>query len=461
MPAEKAIEYARANQEKVLSGLVELLRIPSISTDSAYKADIERCADWVVGEMTRVGLKYARKFATAGHPVVYGEWLEAGADKPTIVIYAHYDVQPVDPLDLWETPPFEPAIRDGWLYARGACDDKCGVWGVLTALEAMFAANGSLPVNVKLFFEGEEEIASPNMQPFVAANKDLLKGDLFILCDGPFEPDDPVLDYALRGVTAVEVKITGPDHDVHSGSFGGAVHNPLHLAGKIIGSFHDAAGRIQIPGFYEPVQPLSAAEKASLDAIWEPKVAELQARTGAPKFWAESQGSFAVRTTALPTLDVNGVWGGYQGEGVKTIIPSEAGFKVTMRLVPDQNPRDIARLFEEYIHSFATDTLKIATRVQSASWPCTLVYDGPLAEALNRAFLATCGKPIRWTRVGGSIPIGGMFQHELGVPMVGLGLGAGDKFHAPNEYLRLDDFSTAIETLIHYVYNAAEVLTHP
>lgn len=454
--ANAAVDYAHANRDTFLKGFMELLAIPSVSTDLAYKADIERCADWVVAEMTRIGLRNARKIATDGHPVIYGEWLDAGADKPTVLIYAHYDVQPIDPIEAWETPPFEPSVREGRLYARGAADDKCGVWGTLKTLEAMFGAHGTLPVNVKMFYEGEEETGSPNMEAFVTANKDLLKADIFILCDGGFDPEKLQTTYALRGIAALEVTVTGPGRDLHSGEFGGAVHNPLHMIGKIIGSFHDDSGRIQIPGYYDAVRGLTATEKTNLDAIWEPRLSELQERTGVKRFWAESLGSFAERVSGLPTLEVNGVWGGYQGEGTKTVIPSVGGFKITTRLVPDQNPQEIARKVQDYVESFATDTVTITTKVLALGWPVTLDFEGPIANALNKAYQTTVGTAPVWIRSGGSIPIGGMFQHALTVPLTSLGFGAGDNYHAPNEYVRLDDFFLAVDTLIHLLYNLAE-----
>ena len=262
--AQKAIDYAHAHREPYMEGFQELLRIPSVSTDPSYKPELERCADWIVVEMGRIGFKNCRKIATTGHPVVYGDWLEAGADKPTVLIYAHYDVQPVDPLNLWETPPFEPSFRDGKLYARGAVDDKSGVFVNLKALESILNVDGKLPVNIKLFFEGEEESGSPNMHPFVAANKDLLKADLLVLCDGGFDKHLPTITYSGRGIVGAEVTITGPDHDLHSGVYGGVVHNPLHVVGQIIASFHDNEGHIRIPGYYDSVRDLSASELANL-----------------------------------------------------------------------------------------------------------------------------------------------------------------------------------------------------
>lgn len=455
--AQPAIDHAHANRDTYMAGYKELLRIPSISTDPTYKAELERCADWVRDEMERIGFKNCQKMPTGGHPVLYGEWLEAGADKPTVLIYAHYDVQPVDPLDLWVSPPFEPTERDGKLYARGAIDDKAGVYGNLKALESIFAVDGKLPVNVKLFFEGEEESGSPNMHPFVAANKDLLKADLLILCDGGFDPEMPVLTYSGRGIVSAEVFVTGPDHDLHSGGYGGVVHNPLHVVGKIIGSFHDDDGRIQIPGFYDPVRELGTDELANLEKAWAITGERYLERAGTTHLWAEAMGSIPVRGTAMPTLDVNGIWGGYQGPGSKTVIPSKAGFKVTMRLVNDQNPDEIADMFKKYVQSFASDTAAIEVKVLAEGAPFRGLFDGAGVEAVQRALEATTGKRALMERTGGSIPIAGMFQQELGIPLTTFGLGPGENIHSPNEYVRLDDFYTAIDAAIHVYYNLTEM----
>jgi acetylornithine deacetylase/succinyl-diaminopimelate desuccinylase-like protein len=451
--AQRALEHAKTQRSAYMSGFSELLRIPSISTDPNYKAEVARCADWVRDEMLRIGLKNCQTIPTDGHPVVYGEWLEAGADKPTVLIYAHYDVQPVDPLNLWVTPPFEPTERDGKLYARGSEDDKAGVWANLKAIESILAVDGKLPVNVKLFFEGEEESGSPNMHPFVAGNKELLNADLFVLCDGEFVRDQPSIVYSGRGIVAAEVTLTGPDHDLHSGTYGGTVHNPLHLAGKIIGSFHDDAGRIQIPGYYDAVRDLTAAELANLEQLWARTGPQFKERSGAAHFWGESVASTAVRATALPTLDVNGMWGGYQGPGTKTVLPSKAGFKVTMRLVNDQDPVEIGRMFKDYVMSFATETVSIEVSVPVAGYPFSTQFEGAGVEAVQQALVATVGKRALMERAGGSVPIAGMFQRELGIPMTHLGLGPGDNIHSPNEYIIIEDFYLAIDTAIHVLYN--------
>jgi acetylornithine deacetylase/succinyl-diaminopimelate desuccinylase-like protein len=456
MPSpQQAIEYAHTQREPYMQGFLELLRIPSVSTDPAYKAEVDRCADWIVDEMKRIGFNNCRKMPTTGHPVVYGEWLEAGTEKPTVLIYAHYDVQPVDPLNLWVSPPFEPTFRNGNLFARGVVDDKSGVFVNLKALESILATDAKLPVNIKLFFEGEEESGSPNMHPFVAANKELLKADLLILCDGPFDREQPTIMYSGRGIVGAEVTVTGPDHDLHSGVYGGVVHNPLHVVGKIVGSFHDVEGRIQIPGFYAAVQPLSEDERTNLEDVWAIRSAHYLAQSGTSHYWAEAMGPIPVRGTAQPTLEVNGIWGGYQGPGTKTVIPSKAGFKVTMRLVSNQDPDEIAALFKHYVLSYASSTAAIEVNVLAEGHPFTGMFDGPGVAAVQRALEATIGKRPLMERTGGSIPIAGMFQRELGVPLTQLGLGAGNNIHSPNEYAKVEDFYLAIDTAIHLYYNLA------
>lgn len=457
-PIEKAIEHARANRDQYLAGYHDLLRIPSVSTDPAYKADLERCADWIVAEMTRIGLKNCRKMPTDGHSMIYGEWLEAGDDKPTVLVYSHYDVQPVDPLDLWQTPPFEPTVRDGKLYARGSSDNKNGVWGNLKTFESILATEGRLPVNVKVLFEGEEETASPSAAPFVNANRELLRADALMMSDSGFDPDNPVIGYTARGIISAEVVVRGPDHDLHSGGYGGVVHNPLHMVGKIIGSFHDEAGRVQIPDYYDQVGQLDDDELAQMMATYKITGPEYEAKSGVEHFWGESIASIPERATALPTLDVNGITGGYQGPGMKTVIPSETSFKVTMRLVADQDPAAIAQLFTDYVQGFACDTMSVEVNILDTAWPVLMAEDGPSLEAAQRAFEAIIGRRARRIRIGGSIPILGMFQRELAIPITPLGFGSGENIHSPNEYLNLDHFFLSIEKAIHCYYYLAETM---
>jgi len=333
---EQSTTYAHENSSRYLGQFKELLRIPSISTDPAHKTDVNRAADWIVSEMHRIGLHNAQVIPTAGHPVVYGEWLQAGANSPTILFYAHYDVQPVEPLELWESPPFEPAIRGDKLYARGVIDNKCGVMVNLQAIESILESTGKLPVNLKFIFEGEEESGSPSMEPFVKAHKDLLSADLLVSSDGgSYDKDLPKVFSSLRGLVTAEVGITGPIGDLHSGSYGGVVHNPAHMAARIIAAAHDDLGRIQVPGFYDDVRPLSTAQLEDLKQQEVYILDQARQETGLDVFWGVPDYTFLERQTAQPTLDVNGLYSGYQGPGSKTIIPSKAGFKVSMRLVAD------------------------------------------------------------------------------------------------------------------------------
>lgn len=456
---QQAIDHARANMETYKAGFNELLRIPSISTDPKYRPEIERCADWIVAEMDRIGFKNNRKIQTDGQPVVYGEWLEAGDDKPTLLVYAHYDVQPIDPIELWDSDPFEPTLRDGKLYARGVVDDKCGVWINLKAFETMFETDGKLPCNVKIFFEGEEECGSPNMEPFVKHNKDLLSADAMILCDGGFSSENPNMMYSARGIVAAQVIVTGPNKDLHSGVYGGTIHNPLHHVAKIIASFHDEDGRIAIKGFYDSVAKLSdSAYQAMLD-VWEETKGEFKKGAGRDQYWGEKVAPTAERASALPTLDINGMWGGYQDSGVKTIIPSKAGFKVTMRTVADMHPSDVAKMFTDHVMGFAVDTVDIEVKILVEAHPFTMQFEGPLIDAAQEANVAILGKPAIMSRSGGSVPIGGMFQNELGMEILGYGYGSGDNIHSPNEYMNYEDFPIALETAIHFFYTVADKMS--
>ena len=409
---QNAIDYLQETQDKMMEDYKALLRFPSISADPAYASDVSACADWIVGQLEMMGFENCEALATAGHPVVYGEWLKAGADKPTILVYAHYDVQPVDPLPLWLSEPFEGEIRERKMFARGASDNKAGVWGNLKTFEALLRANGALPVNIKIMFEGEEESGSPSIEAFVEANKERLAADLLLNCDGDLAPDDPRLTYAGRGIVSAEVRVTGPKADIHSGLYGGLVQNPLHVAGKIIGSFHDDEGRVQLPGYYDSVKEVSATEKARITAGFQTE--SLKEGAGVDQFWAESIAPAAERATVYPTLDVNGMWGGYQGAGNKTIIPAEAGFKITMRISPDQDPRVVSQLLKKHIEAFASDTVKVDCTIGEEAWYFQLATEGPWMEAVQSAIEATVGRRAHLVRTGGSIPILGVFNRLIG-----------------------------------------------
>ena len=452
---QNAIDYLHETQDKMMEDYKELLRFPSISADPAYADDVKACAEWIVGQLEDIGFDNCEAIETAGLPVVYGEWLKAGADKPTVLVYAHYDVQPVDPLPLWHSEPFEGVIRDGNMVARGASDNKAGIWGNLKTFEALLRANGSLPVNIKIMFEGEEESGSPSIEAFVDANKERLQADLLLNCDGNLKPEAPQLTYAGRGIVSAEVRVTGPSADIHSGLYGGLVQNPLHVAGKIIGSLHDDDGRVQLPGYYDSLVEASAAEKARIAAGFQDD--QLTAGAGVERFWAEAIAPASERATVYPTLDVNGMWGGYQGAGNKTIIPAEAGIKITMRLAPDQDPRVVSQLLKRHIESFASDTVDVSCEIGEEAWYFQLVTDGPWLEAVQSAIEATVGSRAQLVRTGGSIPILGVFNRLIGLPITGFGYGDGDGIHSPNEYLRINTFVKSLEAAVRMYHNFGEV----
>ena len=452
---QNAIDYLQETQDKMMEDYKALLRFPSISADPAYADDVKACAAWIVEQLEALGFDNCQAIETAGLPVVYGDWLHAGAGKPTVLVYAHYDVQPVDPLPLWHSEPFEGEIRAGNMYARGASDNKAGVWGNLKVFEALLRANGTLPVNIKIMFEGEEESGSPSIEAFVEANKERLQADLLLNCDGNLKADDPQLTYAGRGIVSAEVRVSGPGADIHSGLYGGLVQNPLHVAGAIIGSFHDASGRVQLPGYYDSLVEVSAAEKARIAAGFDD--AALQEGAGVAQFWGEGIAPASERATVYPTLDVNGMWGGYQGAGNKTIIPAEAGFKVTMRIAPDQDPRVVSQLLKRHIESFASDAIAVSCEIGEEAWYFQLVTAGPWLEAVQSAIEATVGRRAQLVRTGGSIPILGVFNRLIGLPITGFGFGDGEGIHSPNEYLKIDTFVKSLEAAVRLYHNFGRV----
>lgn len=455
-PLEASIAYAHEHTEAFIEQYLELLRIPSIGADPAYRDDVRRAAEWIVAEMQRLGIEHAQVLDTEGQPAVYGDFLHAGEHAPTVLLYAHYDVQPVDPLDLWVAPPFEPDIRDGKLFARGVIDDKSGVFLHLKAFESTMAANGSLPINVKFIFEGEEESGSPTMEAFIEAHKELLAADVAVISDGGSSDEIPRMMASVRGIVTGEVHVYGPKRDLHSGSFGGVVHNPTHMVGKMVAALHDDEGRIRIPGFYDDIVPVSEAQQALIEANEASAIARAKETTGLDTFWGVPGYSYLERATARPTCDVNGIFGGYQGIGAKTVLPAEAGFKVSMRLVDNQDPNDIAEKFEAFINGFACDTLKIDVKILSSSWSAETLVSGPIAQAVIDAYTTTWGKAPKMGRAGGSVPIIGMFQHILNIPVISMGLSHGNNGHSPNEYFDLEYFGTIIDTAIQFLYNMAK-----
>ena len=449
---ETAVSVNHKNRQQYLDQLIDFLRIPSISTLSEYQKDVRRAADWLVADFARIGLEHVQLIETAGNPVVYADWLHAGADVPTVLVYGHYDVQPVDPIDLWESPPFEPTLREGCLFARGISDNKGQLFTHVKAIESMLVGNGRLPVNVKLCFDGEEEIGSPNMAPFVQANQQLLAADLVLISDGAMiRTDQPSIDYALRGVISAEIHVSGPKRDLHSGSYGGSVHNPAQVIAEIIAALHHSNGAIAVPGFYDDVTTLTPAERALLQKVPYDE-AQWREETGSPKTWGESEFTFYERMTARPTCEVNGVWGGFQGEGFKTIIPAEAGAKISMRLVENQNATKISQQFVDFVHELAPDTVQVKVTVQAGADAAVTPFDSPFIQAAMQAYEAGWGATPVLSRGGGSLPIVATFQSELDVPFVLMPFGLDDNRHSPNEHYRLDHFEKGLDTAV-YFYN--------
>lgn len=451
------VKYAHQHHDQFLAEFKELLRIPSISTDPAYAEQVGQAADWLVDEMKRIGLQNCQVIPTTGHPVVYGDWLQAGPEQPTVLIYAHYDVQPVDPLEDWVTGPFEPTVRDDKLFARGSIDDKVGVFTHLKAIESVLQTVGQLPINVKLIFEGEEEIGSPSAEAFIQEHQALLAADVLVLSDGGSPKDQPLMTTSIRGMAALEVEVTGPERDLHSGAYGGVVHNPVHLVGKIIGALHDEAGRIQVPRLYDDVLPLTPQEQqAALEQQQKHAQGYEPSFIGVPQLWGQPEEALVERFSAQPSCDVNGVYGGYSGPGTKTIIPSQAGFKLTLRLVANQDPKDVAAKVVKFIEGFAVPTLDLKVEVKGTGWFAQSALDSAAIRAAAQAIETTWGQPPAMVRNGGSVPIIGLMQRVLNLQYVPLGFGDGKNVHAPNEYLHLSHFGRGIDTAIHFYFNLAE-----
>jgi acetylornithine deacetylase/succinyl-diaminopimelate desuccinylase-like protein len=454
---ENCLAYAQDHWDSFLEDFKELLRIPTVSADPAFQADVRRTAEWILAEMKRIGLHNCQLLESSGHPAVYGEWLEAGDDKPTVLMYAHYDTQPVDPLEKWITPPFEPSERDGWLYARGAIDDKCGVHIHLKTVESILSVTGKLPINVKFFFEGEEECGSTSVAGVIHEQKSLLKADLLVISDGGCIGEQPFVIASTRGIVSTEVKVSGPVKDLHSGRYGGVVCNPAHIAAKIVAGIHCADGKIQIPGFYDDVKPLSSTELDFL-AGQEDDIMEIARQdTGLDEFWGVQGYSFIECQTALPTFDVHGFQSGYQGVGTKTIIPAEASFKASMRLAADQDPVDIAAKFVSYVKSFEKPGIQIEIKTHAESRAVQCLINGPVLDAIQKAYDKTYGRRAILYRQGGSVPVMSTLQKELIIPITNLGFGNGVSHHSPNEGVCLKFLKVDLDTAIRFYFNMADV----
>ncbi len=448
------LEYAQQHRAEHLTELKDFLRIPSVSTQPDHAADTARAAAWLAEAMKTAVLDNVTVIPTAGHPLVYADWLHAGPEAPTVLIYGHYDVQPAEPFAEWHTPPFEPTVKDDFLYARGASDDKGQVYVHVKAVEAHLKANGRLPVNVKFIVEGEEESGGANLRAFIPENKALLAADVALVSDtSMISRDLPSIVYGLRGMCYMFLDITGPARDLHSGSFGGGIDNPLNVLGHVIARLKDPAGHILIPGFYDKVRPLAAEERAVLSQLPLDQVAWL-AETGAPQAWGEPEFTLVERLGARPTLDVNGIIGGYTGPGGKTVLPSSVHCKLSMRLVPDQDPQEIAQLFRDYVQSIVPPTVTVTINGRGGA-PATITDRHiPAMQAAVAAIEASFGKKPVFMREGGSIPVVGQFQEFLGLETVLMGFGLpDDRIHAPNERFYLPNFYRGIETSIRFLDN--------
>lgn len=451
---EKAIinSYIDQNKERVLNELLELLRIPSVSADSKYKGDVLKTAEAVKKRLIEAGADNVEVSPTKGFPVVYGEKL-IDPSKPTILVYGHYDVQPADPLNLWHSPPFEPVIKktelhpDGAIYARGSCDDKGQMYMHVKAFELMMKTN-SLPCNVKFMIEGEEEVGSPSLGEWIVQNKAKLKSDVILISDTSIIANDiPSIDTGLRGLAYMEVEVTGPNRDLHSGVYGGGVANPINILCKLIAGCHDENNHIIIPGFYEDVMELSAEERKELNKA-PFNLDAYKKDLGVEDVWGEKNYNSIERTGVRPTLDVNGIWGGYTGEGAKTVLPSKAFAKISMRLVPNQNSHKISEIFTKYFESIAPKSVKVTVKPHHGGEPVVVSIDSPGYKAASMAMEQTYGKKPVPTRGGGSIPIVALFKKELGLDSILLGFGLDtDALHSPNEHYGLFNYYKGIETI--------------
>lgn len=440
--------YLQDVRARQLADLCEWLRIPSISTLPQHSADVEQAAGWLAQKMTASGLENVEIIKTSGHPLVYGDWLHA-AGAPTILMYGHYDVQPVDPLALWTSPPFAPTVRGDDLFARGASDDKGQTFVHIAALEALLATRGALPVNVKFVVEGEEEDGSQALMAYVPTATEKLAADVCLISDTHMlTPDQPLLIYGLRGMWAGEVTVRGPARDLHSGMYGGAVHNPNQALCELLAQLHDETGRVTVPGFYDDVQPLDNQERAALAQVPYGEE-ELLAESGVPMAWGEPAFTVTERVGARPTLEINGIWGGFIGDGFKTVIPAEAHAKVSCRLVPHQHSAAIGALLERYLQQIAPPTVQVTVRTRQHA-PATMVpLDVPEIEAVARAYERTFGARPVFSREGGSIPVATLVQETLDIPILFMGFGLpDDNLHAPNEKLHLPNFYRGIRASI-------------
>lgn len=449
---DKAIDYIKQNEKRYLDETIDWLKIESVSCDSTKNAETRKAAEWLVKRLSDAGIENVKLIETGGHPVVYGDWLHAEG-KPTVLVYGHYDVQPADPIEKWNTPPFEPTVVDGKLYGRGTCDDKAQFLTHVFAMEAMLKQDGKLPVNIKFFVEGEEEAGSEHSTPFVEQNKELLACDAVTMSDTQWlSREIPAVISGLRGLCYMEFTVNAFNRDLHSGSYGGMVQNPLNAVGKIIAKLQDEDGVIQIPGFYDDVIPLTDADRKEFASIGNHDE-DMKKELGAADLWGEKGYTSLERNGGRPSLDVNGIWGGFSGEGAKTVIPTHGGFKVSARLVANQKPEKIAKLFEDYVNKICPPGVTVKSQYHHGGEPVLVTTDNDFIRQAVCAFETTFGKRPILLREGASIPITATFVKELNAVPVIVGYSLpDDALHSPNEKMELDLFYKGIECNVR-IYN--------
>lgn len=441
---DKIVDFINVNRDRYVDELKDYLAIPSISALPEHAADVRRCAEWTAAHMQAIGLGGVEVFETPGHPIVYGEWLGAeGA--PTILFYGHYDVQPVDPVHLWTSPPFEATVRDGEIYARGSVDDKGQVFMHFKAIEAHMKQQGRLPVNMKVLIEGEEEVGSGNLDDFVREHREKLEADVVVISDSPmFDRGVPSICYGLRGLAYFQIDVRGTKSDLHSGSFGGAVANPAFVLASILAQMKDKSGRIKIPGYYDDVVELRDEERQEFAKL-PFNERKYRQDLGAPKLHGEPGYTTLERIWGRPTFEVNGLLSGFTGDGAKTVIPALAMAKVSMRLVPDQDPKKVGDLFEAYLKKVAPKSVEVTLTRMHGGKPWMTAFDNPYVQAAGRAIERGFGKKPVFNREGGSIPVVSTFSDELGIPCVLFGVGLPDQnAHAPDEKLDLGNFHNGV-----------------
>lgn len=451
-----ALGYLKQTEKKRMKDLFKFLEFPTVSAKTEHTKDIKACAAWLKRYLADIGFK-TRICSTGGHPVVYAEYM-VDPKLPTVLYYGHYDVQPPEPLELWKSPPFKPEIRAGYIYGRGTADDKGQVFTHIKGLEAILKTEGTLPINVKFLIEGEEESHSEHLPKFLRANKKLLKADICVVSDtAQFSKDLPAVTYGLRGIAAIEVFVYGPNRDVHSGSFGGAIPNPVNVLCRMIGQLHDKDGKVTIPGFYKGVRPVTAWERKQFKRLPHNDAA-YKKELGLAGLQGEKGYSTLERQWCRPTLDVNGITGGYQGEAHKTIIPAKASAKITMRLVPNQDPMDICRRAEAYLKKIAPKSVKVKVEIAGGARGVVVPTDGPWLAAAAIAIKAGFGKEPVFMKEGGSIPVVGDFKQVLDVDTLLIGFGlTTDNIHSPNERFRVRDFENGCKTAVALPFELAKV----